>query len=404
MDASILEQHPFLSRGLGATTLHPLGLEVERALGPWLILKDGTELFDAISGIGVSNFGHGHPLILGEIESQMNTHLHTMVYGEFIQSAQTKASELLRSTLPSSLDSIYFVNSGAEAIEAALKLAKRATGRKRILGVAGGYHGNTHGALSVSSNESRKAPFRPLLPEIEFLSWNDISDLNRIDDTIAVVVLETVQGDAGVRIPAQEWMRELRAHCDTSGAMLILDEIQCGMGRTGKPWAFQHFHVIPDAVCMGKALGGGMPIGALATSTHCMAQLAHDPALGHITTFGGHPMSCAGAIGALSVMKSLDFEEINDTFSIWEKTLTKHPLVRHVRRLGAFLAVELGDSHQVQRVVEAGLHREQQGRGVLLFWFLSVPNAFRLAPPLNVSIKESQLGLQLVLRALDAAM
>ena len=403
MDASVLQQHPFLSRGLGATTLHPLGLEVKRALGPWLILKDGTKLFDAISGIGVFNFGHGHPTIIHEIESQMNRHLHTMVYGEFVQNAQTKASKLLRSTLPPDLDSVYFVNSGAEAIEAALKLAKRATGRRRILGVAGGYHGNTHGALSVSSNESRKAPFRPLLPEIEFLTWNDVPDLDRIDNTTAAVVLETVQGDAGVRIPSQDWMQALRARCDASGTMLILDEIQCGMGRTGKPWAFEHFGIIPDAVCMGKALGGGMPIGALATSTNRMAQLAHEPALGHITTFGGHPMSCAGAIGALSVMKSMEFEGINRTFSIWETALSNHPLVQHVRRLGAFLAVELIDPTQVQRAVEAGLDRHE-GQGVLLFWFLSVPNAFRLAPPLNLSEQESQLGLQLVLRALDAAL
>ena len=326
MDASVLQQHPFLSRGLGATTLHPLGLEVERALGPWLILKDGTKLFDAISGVGVSNFGHGHPTIIHEIESQMNRHLHTMVYGELSKTLKPKqANSFVPRFLPTWIPSTSSIP-GLRPSKRLSNWQNEQQDRRRILGVAGGYHGNTHGALSVSSNESRKAPFRPLLPEIEFLTWNDVPDLDRIDNTPAAVVLETVQGDAGVRIPSQDWMQALRARCDASGTMLILDEIQCGMGRTGKPWAFEHFGIIPDAVCMGKALGGGMPIGALATSTHRMAQLAHEPALGHITTFGGHPMSCAGAIGALSVMKSMEFEGINRTFSIWETALSNHPL------------------------------------------------------------------------------
>lgn len=395
--------NPFLSRGLASTTLHPLGLEVERADGPWLHLTDGTRLFDAISGIGVSNFGHGHPTIHGELQTQLDKHLHAMVYGEFLQEVQTRASALLRSTLPESVDGVYFLNSGAEAIDAALKLAKRVTGRGRLMAVTGGYHGNTHGALSVSSNESRKSAFRPLLPEVEFLHWNDPSDLSRVDRHVAAVVVETVQGDAGVRIPDGAWLQGLRNRCTEVGALLILDEIQCGMGRTGKPWAFQHFDVVPDAVCMGKALGGGMAIGALAAPVYLLGQLAHAPSLGHITTFGGHPMACAGAAGALQALSNLDWQALEDRCSLWQQGLEQHPAVQSVRRIGAFFAVELTDSNAVQTAVEAGLQRAE-GDGVLLFWFLSVPHAFRLAPPLTSTAEEMNVGLELILHSLDAVM
>lgn len=394
------EDNPFLVRGLAATTPYPLGMEVVGAEGSWLLLDGGRRLFDAISGIGVSNFGHGHPAIQSELQAQLDRHLHAMVYGEFLQEAQTRASELLRATLPDSLDTVYFLNSGAEAIEAALKLAKRATGRRRIMAVAGGYHGNTHGALSVSSNEIRKAPFRPLLPEVEFLSWNDLEDVARIDSDIAGVVVETVQGDAGVRIPDASWLQAIRARCTQTGSLLILDEIQCGMGRTGKPWAFEHFGVIPDVLCMGKALGGGMPIGALASSHERMSLFADRPSLGHITTFGGHPMACAGAVGALSALAELDYEAMEKNCAAWQTSLEAHPAVHGVRRLGAFFAVELSHAEAVQKVVQAGLSMPGS-RGVLLFWFLSVPNAFRLAPPLNATAETMEEGLSLILRALD---
>ena len=272
--------NPFLSRGLASTTLHPLGLEVSHAHGPWIELKDGSALFDAISGIGVSNFGHGHPDIQRALKAQMDKHLHTMVYGEFLQDIQVQASRALCATLPSSIDAVYFLNSGAEAIDAALKLAKRVTGRSKLFAVSGGYHGNTHGSLSVSSNEARKAPFRPLLPEVEFLNWNDITDLDRIDSSVACVLVETVQGDAGIRIPSAEWLQAIQTQCKASGALFILDEIQCGMGRTGTTWAFEQFGVVPDVLCMGKALGGGMPIGGVACSKTLLGQFAHAPPSG----------------------------------------------------------------------------------------------------------------------------
>lgn len=394
--------NPFLSRGLASTTLHPLGLEVTEARGPWIHLADGTQLFDAISGIGVSNFGHGNPTIHDQLRAQLDKHLHTMVYGEFVQEVQTRASALLRATLPKDLNGVYFLNSGAEAIDAALKLARRATGRPRILAVQGSYHGNTLGSLSVSSNESRKAPYRPLLPEVEFLTWNDPEDLHRIDSEVACVIVETVQGDAGVRIPSKGWLQALRAKCSESGALLILDEIQCGMGRTGRPWAFTHFDVVPDILCMGKALGGGMAMGGLATSTSLLGLFAHGPSLGHITTFGGHPMACAGAIGALEAMSVLDFDKVEARNHAWQVALEGHAAVRHVRRLGAFIAVELDNANAVQKAVHAGLDR-REGHGVLLFWFLSVPHAFRLAPPLTCTDAEMDLGLELILKALDQA-
>lgn len=392
--------NPFLTRGLASTTLHPLGLHVCHASGPWIHLTDGTQLFDAISGIGVTNFGHGNDAIKTQLERQLNKHLHTMVYGEFLQEAQNRASALLRDTLPDSLDGVYFLNSGAEAIDAALKLARRVTGRARLMAVTGSYHGNTLGSLSVSANESRKAAFRPLLPEVEFLEWNDMEDVHRIDETVACVLVETVQGDAGVRIPSAAWLQALCATCSATGTLLILDEIQCGMGRTGRPWAFEHFGVVPDILCMGKALGGGMAMGAIAASTTHLGQFAHGPSLGHITTFGGHPMACAGAIGALESMSALDFHTIEQRNQGWQAALEKHPAVRVVRRIGAFYAVELDDADAVQKAVEGGLTCVKD-KGVLLFWFLSVPHAFRLAPPLTCSEEEMTEGLALILRALD---
>ena len=387
---------------MASTTLHPLGLEVSHAHGPWIELKDGSALFDAISGIGVSNFGHGHPDIQRALKAQMDKHLHIMVYGEFLQDIQVQASRALCATLPSSIDAVYFLNSGAEAIDAALKLAKRVTGRSKLFAVSGGYHGNTHGSLSVSSNEARKAPFRPLLPEVEFLNWNDMADLDRIDSSVACVLVETVQGDAGIRIPSAEWLQAIQTQCKASGALFILDEIQCGMGRTGTTWAFEQFGVVPDVLCMGKALGGGMPIGGVACSKTLLGQFAHAPSLGHITTFGGHPMACAGVVGAFNALAKVDRVGLEQRLAHWESALAAHDAVRYVRRLGAFIAVELEDADAVQRAVNAGLKRDQ-GRGVLLFWFLSVPNAFRLAPPLTCTEEEMATGLTLILDALDQA-
>ena len=384
-----------LDLGLADTTTHPLSLAIKKADGVYLHTKDRGLIFDAISGIGVSNFGHGNKTITDLIHKQVDKNLHTMVYGEFIHESTVEAGKLLIDILPSSLNSVYFVNSGAEAVEGALKLAKRITKRSKIIAVSGGYHGNTSGALSVSSNAKRKAPFLPLLPEISFIEHNRIDDIFAIDSSIACVIIETIQGDAGVKIPSLEYMQCLRDRCSAHGVQLIFDEVQCGMGRTGKAFAFEHFNVVPDILCLGKALGGGMSIGAFVSSKAQMSHLSHSPELGHITTFGGHPVACAGAVGALQCLKELDLEKTDLLGKTWEDALVKHPSVKSVRRIGLYFYVELDSPEHVQKAVLNGLDN-----GVLLFWFLSVPNAFRLSPPLTMTPKEAKVGIDLILKSL----
>lgn len=395
---SAFEEDAFLGRGLAATTRHALGLEVAGGEGAWLHLADGRRLMDLISGIGVSSFGHGHPHIRAAIHDQVDRHLHAMVYGEFRQISVEQAAERLRALLPPALDTVYFVNSGAEAIEGALKCAKRATGRIRLAACTGGYHGNTHGAMSLSTPGPRTDRFRPLLPEVDFVPFNDPAGLARIDGSHAAIVVETVQGDAGVRIPDRAWMEELRARCTATGTLLILDEIQCGMGRTGAPWAFSHFGIEPDVLCLGKALGGGMPIGAFVTSRERMALLAEAPPLGHITTFGGHPVVCAAAAAALELLDLVDFEAVERRGAAIERHLVTHPSVRAVRRIGLYFAVDFADSAAAWRCIHAGLEA-----GVLLFGFLSTPYAVRLAPPLTLTDEDLAEALPRLTVALDAA-
>ena len=387
---------PFLDLGLAATTPYPLDIKIESAQGVWLNCEGGSKLFDAISGIGVSNFGHGCPSIREALHKQIDLNLHTMVYGEFHHDSTIKAAELLTSFLPESLDAVYFVNSGAEAVEGALKLAKRITGRSRMIACIGGYHGNTSGALSVSSNSERKAPFQPLLPDVSFIKFDDVSSLQEIDSTIACVIVETIQGDAGVQIPSRTWLKLLREACTESGTMLILDEVQCGMGRTGAPFAFSSFGITPDILCLGKALGGGMPIGAFVSSREKMSLLSHSPTLGHISTFGGHPLSCAGASAALKILKNINWDDVERKGELWEARLRSHSSVKEVRRKGLFIAVELNDAEAVKKTILTGLEI-----GVLMFWFLSVPTAFRLSPPITMTDDEAEEGIQLICEALN---
>ena len=287
------ESNVFFDRHLAQTTMYPIGLKIVDAKGIYLHSEEGKKYMDMVSGIGVSNLGHGHPKIIDAICEQARRHLHVMVYGEFVQSAQEKAAALLCELLPSSLDACYFVNSGTEANEAALKLAKRITGRTRIISFRGAYHGSTHGSLSVSSNEIKKAAFRPLLPDVYFIHLNRFEDLEMIDENVACVILETVQGDAGVRIPSKDYMIALRKKCSERGVLLLLDEIQCGMGRTGKMFAFEHYGIVPDILTLGKALGAGMPVGCVIASQAHMKCFTNGPMLGHISTFAGHPVVCA---------------------------------------------------------------------------------------------------------------
>ena len=385
----------FLDLGLADTTPHPLYIEVESASGVWINTKGGNRLFDAISGIGVSSFGHCNKEITDRLHAQVDSNLHTMVYGEFVTTSSVEAAFLLTSILPSTLNTTYFTNSGAEAIEGALKLAKKSTGRSSIIACNGGYHGNTTGALSVSSNEERKSPFKPLLPDVSFIDFNCLESLSKIDVKTACVVVETIQGDAGVRIPSSEWMKALRNKCNDAGALLILDEVQCGVGRTGKSFAFEHFQIVPDILCLGKALGGGVPIGAFISSRQLMSQLSNSPKLGHITTFGGHPLATTGAVGALNLLKRVDYEKVEQQGAMWERKLLAHNSVKVVRRKGLFFCVELESESDATQTIQNGLEN-----GVLLFWFLSLPNAFRLSPPLNMTDHEANEGIELILKSL----
>ena len=291
---------PFLAN----TTKYPFGIEIEKAEGTFIYGKDGKKYFDLIAGIAVSNLGHQHPYVIKSIKKQIDKHLHVMVFGEYSQEIQNKLAIEFTKLLPNNLNCLYVVNSGTEANEAALKLAKRATKRSRIVSFKGAYHGSTHGSLSVSGNEEKKAAFRPLLPDVFHLPFNDIDALDFIDHRVAGVIIEPIQGDAGVRVASKEFLQKLRKICNKNCNLLIMDEIQSGMGRTGKLFSFEHYGVVPDILTVGKAFGGGMPIGGMVTSQKLMSLFNNNPTLGHITTFGGHPLSCAGALAALEVLKN----------------------------------------------------------------------------------------------------
>lgn len=387
----IFDQH------LAPTTPFPLGLEIERAQGSWLYDVHGKAYLDLIAGVAVSNLGHGHPAITRAIHEQVDRHLHLMVYGEYLQSPVNGLAEALTQRLPNPLESCYFTNSGAEAIEGALKLSKRVTGRSEFVSFRGSYHGSSHGALSVSGNETKKRAFRPLLPDVRFLPFGQTAGLEEaITARTAAVIVEPIQGDAGIRIPEAAFLERLRARCNETGALLIFDEIQSGMGRTGRLFAFEHWGVVPDVLCTAKALGGGLPLGAFIARAAHMRTFTERPMLGHITTFGGNPVSCAAA---LATLETLDREQImagvEKRGALIEAALS-HPRVREIRRKGLYLAVEFATAGEVQKIVEYCLEK-----GVITFWFLSCPESFRLAPPLNISEAELAQGCAVIREAMD---
>ncbi len=388
----------FFDRNLAQTTPFPFGLEIASAKGIWIEDVHGKKYMDLISGVGVSAIGHGHPKVVQAIKDQADKYLHVMVYGEYLQAPQTALAQKLTAILPDSLDCCYFVNSGAEGIEAALKLAKRVTGRTRMVAARGAYHGSTHGAMSVSGNEVKKKAFRPLLPDVHFIRFNDASALDAITDQTACILLETVQGDAGVRIPDAEWLQAVRKKCDETGCLLILDEIQAGMGRTGAHFAFEHFHLVPDILVLGKALGGGMPIGACIANRSLMELFTHDPMLGHITTFGGHPLVCAAAAAGLDVLtEEVNMAHVNEVGAYIADRLNSHARVLEVRQIGLFFAIDMESQDVVQQVVTFGLQH-----GFIGFWFLSCPQSFRIAPPLNITLAEAEQACDLIINAFDA--
>lgn len=381
---------------LAQTTPFPFLIPIERAEGIYLYTPEGKRYIDLISGVGVTNIGHRHPRVVQAIKDQVDKHLHVMVYGEYIQSAPNLLAQKLTSLLPSSLNSCYFVNSGTEANEGALKLAKRATGRTGIISCKKSYHGSTHGSLSVSGNETKKIAFRPLLPDVRFIEFGNTEDLSFINNKTACVIMETIQGDAGVRIPSKDYMKALRKKCNETGTLLILDEIQCGMGRTGSLFAFEPFGIVPDILTIGKAFGGGLPIGAFIADQQLMKLLTHDPMLGHITTFGGNPVCCASALATLEVLQDEKLvEKVEAKGKLFEKYLT-HPSIKEIRRIGLFFAIDFESEEKVKRIVENALEM-----GAVCFWFLSCPNSFRIAPPLTITEDEIKLSCEILIAAIE---
>jgi acetylornithine/succinyldiaminopimelate/putrescine aminotransferase len=387
----------FFLNHLGQTSPFPFLIEVDRAEGAFIYDKNGKAYLDMIAGVAVNNIGHRHPKVVAALSAQLEKHLHVMVYGEFIQDAQQNLVRQLLSALPAALDGVYVVNSGTEAIEAALKLAKRATGRTELVAFKGSYHGSTHGAMSVSANEVKKIAFRPLLPDVRFLPHNEIAALDQITNRTAGVIMETIQGDAGVRRPSAAFMQALRARCTEVGALLILDEIHCGMGRAGSLFAFEQFDIVPDILALGKALGGGMPIGALVAAQQHLQLFTHAPMLGHITTFGGHPMVCAAAAATVEVLRSeIDWAALEARAAVFAAQIAAHPAVRAHRRAGAMFAFDLASADEVEKVVNFCLEQ-----GLITFWFLSHPYSFRLSPPLNLAQEEWDLAVKVIISALD---
>lgn len=378
------------------TSPYPVGISISHTEGIYLYDTEGHSYMDLISGIAVSHLGHGHPKIKEAIKQQVDKHLFVMVYGEYVQDTPVALAHKLTQLLPQPLDMAYFVNSGTEANEGALKLAKRYTGRTEIVSFRGAYHGSTHGSLSVSGNETKKYAFRPLLPDVRFLNFNKEEELVHISENTAAVIIEPIQGDAGVRIPSTQYMKKLRERCSEVGAMLILDEIQTGFGRTGKLFAFEHFGIVPDILTLGKALGGGMPMGAFISSASMMNAFTHDPMLGHITTFGGHPVCCAAALAALEVLTDDGILEGVAHKGQLFVDLLKHPLIKEVRAIGLMFAIELADFEVVNAIVQKCLDR-----GVIGYWFLSTKNSFRLAPPLIITEEEIRTACRIIIECMD---
>jgi acetylornithine/N-succinyldiaminopimelate aminotransferase len=382
---------------LGQTNQFPYLIDVDRAEGIYIYDKSGKAYMDMISGVAVNNVGHGHPKIISAIKNQADKHLHVMVYGEFIQDAPLAFARKLISLLPEQLNCVYAVNSGTEAIEASLKLVKRVTGRTELVSFRGSYHGSTHGSMSVSGNELKKQAFRPLLSDVRFLQHNSIEDLTQITTKTAGVLIETVQGDAGVRIPSKEFLVALRQRCDEVGALLIFDEIQCGMGRTGSVFAFEKFNVVPDILVLGKALGGGLPIGAVVSSHKNLWEFTYNPMLGHITTFGGHPLVCASANAFLEVLTTeIDFNEVERLGALLANIIGQSEEIKEIRRAGMLFAFDMESFERVEKVVNACLEK-----GLISFWFLSHPYSFRLSPPLNSTEEEIIKAGTIILEAIN---
>ena len=384
-------------RHMGLPSRRPLAIEVERAEGIYFFDKDGKRYTDLVSGVAVSNVGHRHPRVLHAIQGQLDKYMHLMVYGEYIQSPQVKLAQKLSSLLPGNLDAVYFVNSGSEAIEGALKLAKRHTGRPGVVAFRNAYHGGTAGALSILGNESLKQAFRPLIPDVSFLDFNDADMLDRISENTACVVIECIQAEAGIILPEKEYLRKVRERCNETGTLLIVDDVQMGFGRTGSLFSFEHYGIVPDILCLAKGMGGGMPIGAFISSREIIDKLTFEPELGHITTFGGHPVSCAAALANLEVILE---EKLIDaavkTGELFYTGLRDHSRIKEIRYKGLMMGVELENEAITNELIDIFLEE-----GLISDRFLFRPSAFRIAPPLTITQEQAEETIQSIIACLD---
>ena len=387
-------------RHVAQTSPAPQLIEVARAEGVFFYTPEGKPYYDLISGVSVSNVGHGNRAVVEAVQRQAADYMHIMVYGEMVERPQVEFARLLAETLPEPLDSVYFLNSGAEAVEGALKLAKRYTARSEMISMRRAYHGSTHGAMSMMGapeGEEWKNAFRPLLPDTKAIRFNCEEDLQLITERTACVLCEPIQGEAGVHPPKDGYLQALRRRCDEVGALLIFDEIQVGMGRSGEMFAMKKYGVTPDIVCLAKALGGGMPLGAFVSSQKIMSTLTHDPVLGHITTFGGHPVCCAAGLAAMKYLQENKIvEDVERKGALYEELLGDHPAVQEIRRAGLLMAVELGASEKLYRLMELFIEE-----GILSDWFLFCDTAFRISPPLVISDDEIRDSVRIIRKCLD---
>lgn len=390
----MLTQRQLFLQHLAQTSEAPLGLEIESAEGVYLTAVSGKKYMDLISGISVSNIGHRHPEVIGAIQDQLGKYLHLMVYGEYIQAPQVRLSHLLSELLPEQLTSVYFVNSGSEAIEGAMKLAKRYTGRTEIISFKNAYHGSTQGSLSIMGNEEFKNAFRPLLPDVRQIEFNNFAQLEQITERTACVFVECIQGEAGAIVSQPGFLKSLRNRCTATGTLLIADEIQTGFGRTGKWFAFQHDDIVPDIVCVAKGMGGGMPLGAFISSAEIMTALSRNPVLGHITTFGGHPVCCAAGIATIKVLQNEQLiEQISDKENLFRELLI-HPFIKSIQGKGLLLALEFDSYEQNKMIIDACIEN-----GVITDWFLFNAHSMRIAPPLTITFEEIRKACDVILNS-----
>jgi len=377
---------------LGLPSKNPLGIEIESAKGIYMYDTEGKEYIDMVSGVAVSNVGHLHPKVIQAIKTQLDKYMHLMVYGEIIQIPQVQLAKKLIDNLPAHLDSVYFVNSGSEAIEGAIKLAKRYTSRTEIISFKNAYHGGTHGALSVLGNESLKNAFRPLLPDVKHLNFNCFEDLSEISKKTACIVVEAVQAEAGIILPNKHFLSTLKDRCEETGTLLILDDIQMGFGRTGKLFSFENFEFTPDILTLAKGMGGGMPVGAFVSSQEIMDSLTFNPELGHITTFGGHPVCCAAALANLEVILEDDLAvKANLKGLYFKQALSEIDQIKEIRQIGLMIGIELDSMSTTDKLMKKFIDH-----GLITDRFLFLPNAFRIAPPLIITQSEIEKTISLI--------